>query len=405
MLTAVYSVAFVHRIGLGFHTEPLKAALGLSDTALGLLTGLAFAMPYALGGLLAGWLTDRGNRVRLLTVSTLVWSAATSALGLAGGFAQLFVARVLTGVGQAAVQPASTSLLADFFDRDARGRAYGLLVAATALGTAAAFGLGALSVAAGRVMGDWLGLEPWRAGLLMLGLLGLPAAAATWALQEPRRQERAGRQPSFAELLGFARRNAVPLSTLIGGVVFAFMAPYGQLAFMAALYSRKYGWSPEQLALVYGAVAIVAGAGGSLLGGWLLDRRRARRGCDAGWWLCLWGAFWSLAPGVAAPLLRSAEMSIACFAVAAVFSNWPAVGVLAVITDLAPNELRGQVTAVQTALVGAVSAGFGPVLLGAMTDRVFGSDAALDLSMATLFAACTVASTALLWAGRRAAAR
>ena len=401
-ITIVFTIAFVHRIGLGLFVEPIKQALDLSDTQIGLLTGVCFAIPYTLGGLFCGWLADRTNRVRLLTASALVWSAATASLGLMGSFLQMGLARVMTGVGQAAVQPVSGTLLADLFEPNARGRAYGLFVTGTAFGTAGAFLLGALSVKLGESIGAQIGVPGWRVGLFLLGLMGLFALLALVWVREPARHERAlGRPATLAELRAFCVRHALVLSTLFVGVTLTFLAPYGQLAFMPALFSRKYGWSADELAFTYGLIAVLAGGGGSLFAGWLCDRWRRRGLRDGPWRLCLFGAVLSLIPAAAAPLAASAWTALALYGVAGLFANWASVGVLAAVAELAPNELRGQINAGCTATVGLVAAGLGPVVVGVLTDRVFGSEAALDRSLAWTFGGCALLATLALAAGWR----
>jgi MFS family permease len=403
ILTFVFTVAFVHRIGLSLYVEPIKAALGLSDTEIGVLTGIAFALPYAIGGLLGGWLADRYHSVALLVFSAALWSGATAALGVVASFAQMVAARVLTGLGQAAVQPVSASLLADLFAPANRGRAYGLFVAATAFGTAGAFGLGAATVALGERLGPAFGLAGWRAGLILLGALGLAALVALAFAVEPRRMDRAvGRPSTLPELARFFGANAKVLATLYVGVTFTFLAPYGQLAFMPALFARKFAWSADDLALAYGVIAVVGGAGGAIVGGWLADRWRSRGIVGSAWLLCLSGSFLSLAFATAAPLADTGWASLGWFGAAALFTNWPSIGALAVIAEMTPNELRGQVTAGHTAMIGLVAAGMGPVAVGMLTDRFFGSAADLDRSLALTFAACTVVATVVLAAGYRA---
>ena len=120
------------------------------------------------------------------------------------------------------------------------------------------------------------------------------------------------------------------------------------------------------------------------------------------WLLCLSGSFLSLAFATAAPLADTGWASLGWFGAAALFTNWPSIGALAVIAEMTPNELRGQVTAGHTAMIGLVAAGMGPVAVGMLTDRFFGSAADLDRSLALTFAACTVVATVVLAAGYRA---
>lgn len=403
VLTIVFTIAFVHRIGLSLFVEPIKQALGLSDTQIGLLTGVCFAVPYTLGALFFGWLADRTNRVKLLVASVFVWSAATATLGLVGSFVQMGLARVMTGVGQAAVQPSSGSLLADLFEPNARGRAYGLFITGTAFGTAGAFLLAALSVKLGDSIGARIGVPGWRVGLFLLGTMGAIALLALVWVREPVRQERAlGRPLTFAELRTFCMRHGLVLATLFIGVTLSFLAPYGQLAFMPALFSRKYGWSPDELAVTYGSIAVVAGGGGSLFAGWLCDRWHRSGLLDGPWRLCLYGTVLSLVPATIAPLVASAWTSLALYAVAGLFANWASVGVLAAVAELAPNELRGQINAGSSATVGLLAAGLGPVVVGLLTDRVFGSEAALDQSLAWTFGGCALGATLAFVIGWRA---
>jgi MFS family permease len=402
-ITVVFTIAFVHRIGLGLFVEPMKHSLGFSDTQIGLLTGLCFALPYTVGGLVCGWLADRANRVRLLAASVLVWSIATAALGTLGSFVQMGFARVMTGAGQAAVQPVSGSLLADLFEPSVRGRAYGVFITGTAFGTAGAFLLGALSVTVGESIGSRIGVSGWRVGLVLLGALGALALLALIWVREPARQERAlGRPATLAELRAYCSRHALVLTTLFLGVTLTFLAPYGQLAFMPALFSRKYGWSADELATSYGAIAVVAGGGGALFAGWLCDWLRRRGMRDGAWRLCLFGASLSLIPAAAAPLADSARVALVLYGIAGLFANWPSVGVLAAVAELAPNELRGQINAGSSAMVGLLAGGLGPVVVGLLTDRVFASEAALDKSLAWTFGACALAATLTFAIGWRA---
>lgn len=401
ILTVVFTAAFIHRIGLSLYVEPIKAALSLTDTQIGLVSGVFFAVPYTIFGLLGGWFTDRGNRVRLLACAAFVWSAATAAIGFAASFLHIALARIVTGIGQAPVQPACASLISDLFPPARRGRAFGLFIAATAFGTAGALLLGALSVTAGQRLGPRWGLDEWRAGIMLLGAAGGLVLLLLWSLREPRRHERAlGRPSKLVELRAFCVQHAWLLVSLFAGVTFAFLAPYGQLAFMPALFSRKFGWSADQLAYVYGLIAIVAGGGGALWGGWLSDRWRDRGRSDGPWRLCLYGAALSLFPAALAPLCTNAWAAIALYGLAAWFANWPSIGALAAIAEIAPNEFRGQITAGHTACIGLFAAGLGPLFVGLSNDRLFGSDAALDRSLALVFAGSAVASVLLLALGR-----
>jgi len=123
VLFAVYVVNFVDRQILAILLEPIKAELGVSDTAMGFLTGIAFALFYTIAGIPIARLADRRSRVLVITVGLALWSAMTAASGLARTFAQLALARVAVGVGEAACTQPAHSLLADYFPPERRATA------------------------------------------------------------------------------------------------------------------------------------------------------------------------------------------------------------------------------------------------------------------------------------------
>jgi len=142
ILVLAYALAVVDRIAIGLLVEPIKADLHISDTQMGLLQGLAFAVFYSLFGLPLGVLVDRWKRVDVLAMGIFVWSAATAACGFARSYAMLFVGRIGVGAGEATVTPAASSLIADLFHPNERSRAYGVFMVGGAIGTALSYVVG-----------------------------------------------------------------------------------------------------------------------------------------------------------------------------------------------------------------------------------------------------------------------
>jgi len=402
VLTLVYAIAFVHRIGLGLLVEPLQKDLHFSDTAIGWLAGILFALPYTLGGPVFGWLADRWSRRSLIAMASLGWSATTAAFGLLTSYVALAATRIGAGLTQSALQPAASSMIADCFQARDRSRAFGVYVAGTAFGTALAYWLGAIAIGLGAWIAAHGGLKDWSAAFLALALIGLIAPLAMTFVREPARQERAGEAAaSVRATLGFIRREWLVVGSLSLGVAICFLAPYGQLAFMPVMFSRKYGWSAAELALVYGVIAVFAGGLGSMLGGWI-SAWLARRGrADSDWIICTAGSAGSLVTGGIAPLMPTAEWSLFFFALSGVFTNWPSVGALGAVNRLAPNEMRGQLTSVYTSCVGLIGAGLGPVTIGTLSDRLPAEWGGVAAAMSVTFLGCAVLSCALLVVGRR----
>src|SRR5215831_16149919 len=178
LLCLVYVLNFLDRQLLSILAKPIQDDLHVSDGQLGRLGGLYFALFYCILGIPVAWLADRGNRVRVLTVACAVWSAATVACGMAQNYAQLAVARMSVGVGEAGGVPPSYSIISDYFPADRRGTALGLFNLGPPIGQALGVAFGAKIAAT----------YSWRLAFVLLGAAGLIAAAAVWGfIREPKR--------------------------------------------------------------------------------------------------------------------------------------------------------------------------------------------------------------------------
>src|SRR3981189_917420 len=152
--TMAYVFAYIDRQILSLLIQPIKKDLVLSDSEFGLLSGLAFAIFYAAMGIPIASLSDARSRTKIIAAGLLVWSAATVACGLARSFAQLFLARIAVGAGEACISPASYSLIADLFPKDRLGRALAVYSTGSFLGSGLAFFGGGWGVGAGNGPGQ-----------------------------------------------------------------------------------------------------------------------------------------------------------------------------------------------------------------------------------------------------------
>ena len=123
VLMVIYTLSFLDRQILAFLVDPIRKDLAISDTAMGLLGGFAFAILYTLLGLPMGWLADRKSRRGLIAVGEVFWSLMTALCSMARSFGTLFAARIGVGVGEATLTPAAFSMIADYFPRQRVARA------------------------------------------------------------------------------------------------------------------------------------------------------------------------------------------------------------------------------------------------------------------------------------------
>jgi predicted MFS family arabinose efflux permease len=251
--------------------ETLKRDLSLSDSQLGLITGPAFSLTYAIAALPISKLSDRGVRVHVIGGAIAFWSMLTALGGAAVGMKTMLLSRIGVAVGEAALTPAAHSIIADYKNTAARPRAIAIYSLGLAIGTALALSLGGY-------LNDRFG---WRATLFIVGASGAAICLLVLAtVREPAREQvtatRELPKGNLRSLLG----NAPVRNLMLGGAILGISA--GALSSWAPAYiMRTFGLSATQTGAAFGpvagGVAILGMLSGGFVGGWLAKRgpRRA----------------------------------------------------------------------------------------------------------------------------------
>lgn len=372
MLLVVYTFNFIDRIILGILVPPIKAELHLTDSELGLLGGTAFAIFYTALGVPIGWLADRLNRVRIIAVSLVLWSAFTAATGLAHGFLQLFIARLWVGVGEAGGVAPAYSLISDYFPAQQRGRALSIYSFGIPVGSAAGLLFGGL--VASRVN--------WRAAFLTVGVLGLILAPIfIAAVREPVRGglDSPGPlrlKPQFRVTVRLLAGKASFWALSLGAATCSIMG-YGMFFWLPSFFVRSYHFSLPQAAGWLSAITLAGGLAGIWLGGWSADRLGAhRRGAYA---LVPAGAFVLTVPLYAIGVLSPPSLWIVpLFLIpTALALAWLAPTICAV-QHLVPPEMRAIASALFLFIINLIGLGLGTWLIGRLSDHFaarFGAEA------------------------------
>jgi MFS family permease len=364
ILWFVYVLNFLDRQLLGILAKPIQDSLGVSDTQLGLITGLYFAMFYCFLAIPVGWLADRTNRVRVLSAACALWSAATVGCGLAANYAQLAVARMTVGVGEAGGVPPSYAIIADYFPPEQRGTALGIYNLGPPIGAALGIAFGASIAAA----------YGWRTAFIVLGAIGIVAALVTWLVVREPQRGRLDRAPAatVAAKAGFwetARtffsNPALVLVAVAGGVTQLVTYGYGNFAVLFLM--REKGMTLQQIAVWYALVAAVGMSVGVFAPGWLVDRFAARSKKAYGFIpaiglaLCIpfyLGFVW--APGWPLAMLMLFVMVMLIYAYLS-----PAVALVQLETP--PNQ-RVMAGALLLLIINFIGLGLGPTFVGAASD-------------------------------------
>lgn len=385
VLTLVSAMNWADRQVVPILFPGIRAELGLSDTQLGIIGGLAFSLIYAVAGFGFGVAADRAMRVHVIAFGLTAWSAATAAGAFASDFTTLFWARFFTGIGEASLFPCAVSLIGERFPPEQRGRALGVFGMAAAIGSGLGIGLG------GR-LAETLG---WRSVFLLYGGTGLLLLPLVLSLPEKRRIRPAPEhQPSWRilrELIGDRRLLTIWLAgcvAIASGIGFAAWAP--------SYFVRHRGMDVSEAGALFGAGSLLGGILGSVAGGFLADRRRRVR---------VFGEFdVSLAAAlIAAPLVLLTITSASTWlfvasglvGITVIYAIFPPLQ--AVMVSVVPKERHGMASSLNVFFIGGLGSAFGPFIVGGMSDLTGSLETAmLTPAVGLVLAALLIATAAWL---------
>jgi MFS family permease len=366
VLTLVYALNIADRFSISTLLEPIRLELGLSDSGIAFLTGVALAMLYVTIGIPVATLADRANRTRLVAVALATWSAMTALCGLAQNYWQLLFARMGVGIGEAGGTPPSTSILADKFRPEQRPMALTVF----ALGACLGAWLG--SAVAGEVA-DRYG---WRAGFLALGVPGLVLAVVVWlTVREPRRGAMDGssahRSAGLAATLRFVARQRSALHLLAGGTV-ATLWSWGLMWWTPTFLVRSYGLTVGEAGALLGPMHLIAGVAATLLAAWLVSRPAAS---DPRWIATLLALVTAATTIPSIVLFASGDLGLTVallwvFVPSIYFYLGPVLGLL---QNVVPSGMRAQMIAILLFTANIANLVIAPQVLGWMSDWFAGS--------------------------------
>jgi predicted MFS family arabinose efflux permease len=367
-LVAAYTLNFIDRSIIGIIGEAIKVDLLLTDTQLGLLGGLAFALLYTSFGLPIARIAERWNRVNLIAIAIVMWSGFTALCGLAQNFVQLLLFRAGVGVGEAGLSPAAHSLISDHFEPRQRASALAIY----------AFGI-PLGSTIGAIAGGWIAQTlDWRWAFMLVGLPGLTVALALkMFVREPRRSIKAAGSESLsvrqemAEVWATARElmGRWPTANLVLGVTIVSFADYGVGTFAAPYFIRQFSLDLATVGLLLGVVGGISTGTGTLLGGVISDRLAKRT-------LSSYALVPAVGLTIAAPVYVFAylqndwRVAFTLFLIPGVFHYaylGPAFGV---IQNTVAAQRRATATALLLFIVNLIGLGLGPPFVGWLNDQL-----------------------------------
>lgn len=377
LLFVTYVFNFIDRSILGILAQPIKEDLGLTDTQMGFMGGIAFAIFYTFLGIPIARLADRTVRRNVLAVCVGIWSAMTAVCGLAQNFVQLLLARIGVAVGEAGGSPPAHSMISDLFPPQTRATA--LAIYALGIPVGSMFG---------NLAGGWINEAfDWRTAFMVVGLPGIALALIVrFTLREPVRGASENLAlsdeppPPVAEVFRYlwAKRSFRYLA--LGGALHAFVG-YGVGFWIPAFFIRTHDMGTAQLGQWLFFLGF-AGMAGTLLGGWMADRL-ARR--DFRWYVWLPGLATALSVPFSAAvyLLPDYRMALLIAIVPGILGSYYLGPTFALTQGLVGLRMRALASSILLFILNLIGMGLGPQATGIISD---------------LLAATPVGSESLRWA-------
>ncbi len=371
ILVVVYTLNFIDRQIIGILAVPIKADLALTDTQLGLMGGLAFALFYTALGIPIAMLADRSNRTWIMAIALTLWSAMTAVCGTAQNFWQLFVARLGVGVGEAGGVAPAYSLISDYFPPQQRARALSIYSFGIPIGSA-------LGIVFGGIIASKI---DWRYAFFAVGIAGVivaPIFKLTVAEPERGQYDSGHIKTSSPALRNIIRKLMQKPSFWIMSFAAACssMMGYGLFFWLPSFFVRSYGISLIDASLFYGAILLVGGLSGIWLGGSLADRFGATR---RGAYVVIPAlAFVATVPFYVVAIL-SPSLTTTFFAMlipTALGLVWLG-PVLSAIQHIVPPNMRATASAIFLFINNLIGIGLGTVAIGMLSDTLqvrFGDD-------------------------------
>lgn len=379
IVTVASILNIADRLIMSILMEDIKAEFHLSDTQVGLLVGLAFALFYSLMSFpIARW-ADVGNRKNILSLALVIWSGMTALCGTAVGFFSLFFARLGVGVGEAGGSPPTYSIIADYFKPKERPRAMAVYVAGAALGTGG-----------GLILGGWLGeMIGWRKTFMVLGIPGvLLGILLYFSVKEPERGRYDAGEKKDKQAVGIpATLKSLSSNTLYVRNALSFamltMIGYAMAFWLAPIMLRNFDVGTAKVGIYLGSTYIVGGLAGPIIGGLLTDRlvkSNAR-------WLAWLPMLCSAAVMVALWFCVTAQtfnQFLGFFVIAYTVFMVPQGAAMSLLqTPVRPGE-RAMAVSLALMVITIIGAALGPFVVGVISDALAASHGTKSLNYALL---------------------
>ena len=408
ILLFAYIISFIDRQMINYLVVPIKEDMGLTDFEISFIQGWGFVLAYVIFSIPFGRIVDKVNRVRVLIGGIVIWSVATAACGFSKNSWQLVLSRSGVGAGEAALTPASWSIISDLFPVERRSFPMSIYLMGPYIGQGLSLLFGAQIL---RIYNEPVTLlesiiiQPWQIIFLIIAVPGIILGLFMFTLKDPERKEGLTgdreENESIKEVFSYVIKNIGAYMPLLVGSAFIIVLLYGLQSWVPTFLHRIHGWEHTRIGDQYGLVALFAGSLG-VISGPVFERYLTKLNFNPP--IIILCIITSVALTIFGPItflaLNSEFVLIGIF-ITSFFITFPLALFATSLQNITPNQYRGVVSGLYVFTVNIVGYGLGPMVVAFFTDKVFKSEMAIDLSMATMFLICGPISFFIFYFGRK----
>ncbi len=362
MLTIVGALNFFDRQLVVILQEPIKAELALSDTELGLMTGLAFAIFYCLVGIPIARYADRNNRRNVVGISLAIWSFMTAITGFGGNFMQMLLARIGVGIGEAGGNPSSQAMISDYFPKNKRATAFAIYATSVYIGLFLGFSTGGVLEAT----------FGWRKAFMLLGVPGIIFSIFfLLGVKEPPKGYADGavvvtKQQDFKTAIKTLMGKKTYRYILMASALHSFVG-YGFVNWVPSFFIRVHGMTVMEVGFWLAISVGIGGGIGAFSGGFIVDKLIKK---DQRWymWIGIIAIILTIPFSFYTLFTANKTGAAMCYFIPNILFSLNMGAILTVIQGVVGVELRALSSAVYYFVLNLIGMGLGPLAVGMLSD-------------------------------------
>ena len=407
ILLISYTVSFIDRAMINLLSDPIRSDLKLTDIQMGQILGPGFMISYILFSLPIGRMVDKFNRIFVLIGGILLWSIATAAHGFSSDYYSLFVSRAGVGAGEAAVTPASWSIIADLFRPEDRAFPMSFYLMGPYIGQGLALLFGGLVIQLYTVPVEILGftLQPWQMIFLLIAIPGFVLSFGLAFLADPQRKgiinKEKQKDESFVDVIAYIKSKFSAYFTLMVAASFIVVLLYTFQAWVPTYIARVHGWDLSRVGYLFGIVTLISGSLG-VLSGPVLERFLDRRGFKNSTHAVFLISASTLA--VIPPLtflFVTEDFILPGMFVISFFITLPMACFASGLQKMTPQNYRGSISGLYVFIMNIVGLSLGPTVVPFFTSVIFQDDMSINLALSYTFLIFGPISFAIFFLGRK----